>query len=241
MVELAQELKSFTYREMEVPLSDIFPNVDIVELRDQFAHYKDADPHRTVYNVARALWYPGGYLEVIKACGFWDAKYPEFTGNAHQCTPILGAVLKALGFEVSFLEGFKIRNHFFNTGSIDQVPPSEEQNPNNKAEFVSLRRIPYCCLEVEIKGKMYYVSPKHIKPDGEGSRALLTPSCYQDFIGVFRHQNDATKSGIYLQPIIPKYNLEKANYKRRIVWAKQTINDSEIELFATYLRMQLTI
>lgn len=237
MFDLSKELFNFSYREVEVQLTNLFPKLDLQAVHNTYAYLKETDPHTTIYAVARALW-NHGYKAFLQEYGFWDSKYIEFTGHSHQCVPIMGAVLKALGFEVSFLEAQKIRNHFLNTGIIEPVPVQEETGAG-KVEFMKIRRIPYSCLEVMIKGVPFYISPKHIKPSGNVSSALLTPECYQSFIGVFRHQDDASKSGIYLQNIIPKNNLAKANFSRRIVWFKQSLEDSEPEVFCTFLRMKL--
>lgn len=237
MVDLSRELFNFNYREIDVQLQEIFPKLDLSAVSNTYGYLKESDPHATIYAVARALW-NHGYRTFLQEYGFWDVNYQEFSGHAHQCIPVMGAVLKSLGFEVSFLECQRIRNHFLTTGIIEPVPVQEEQGPG-KQEFLKLKRIPYSCLEVIIKGVPYYISPKHLKPVGDVSMALLTPECYHSFLGVFRHQDDASKSGIYLQQIIPKNNLAKANFNRRIVWMKQTLDDEHSELFCTFLRMRL--
>ncbi len=237
MVALQNELLNFSYRELELPVQELFPRLDLQAMKDTFAYLREADPHATIYAVARALW-NGGYTSLLHEYGFWDTHFQSFSGHCHQCTPALGAVLKVLGFEVSYLECFRIREHFTITGIIEQVPPAEEQSAL-KSEFLRIKRIPYCILEVMIKGVPYYITGKHVKPYGNGALALLTPECYQEFVGVFRHQDDASKSGIYVQSIMPKNNLAKANFSRRIVWAKQTYKDEKPELFCTFLRMKL--
>lgn len=238
MFDLSVELKKFDYREVEVSFNDLFPNFDLVGVRDMFSKLKDANPHKTVYNVMKVLA-SGGYRVVLEEQGFWDSKFTSYSGHCHQSTPILGLVLYALGFEVSYLECFRIRDHFFRTGVIDKVPSSEETNPEMKPEFISINRIPYCCLEIMIKGVPYYISGKHLALKEESAVALLTPICYRDYVGVFRHQNSGLKSGIYLNNVIPENNLSKSNFSRRIVWIKQTFKDEEPELFCTFLRMKL--
>ncbi len=231
MVNLAQELLNFSYRELSVSLQDIFPKLNLDAVRSQFNHLKGKDPHRTVYNVSRELW-NGGYASILENYGFWDEKYSTFSGHCHQCTPVLGLVLKTLGFDVSFLECFRIRESFLQTGVIEQVPPSEEPNPDVREEFCGINRIPYCCLEVLIDGQPYYLTGKHLKPSGDGAVALLTPVCYRDFVGVFHHPSDYSKSGIYLGPVSKEGD-------GRVVWLKQTEKDVVPELFATFLRMKL--
>jgi len=237
MFDFQREFMNFNYRELEVSLKDLFPKIDMKAVQDTFQYLKETDLHSTLYSVSRALW-NGGYSSFLNDYGFWDEKNSTFTGKDFQCTPILGAVLSALGFEVSYLEGFRIREHFMITGIIDQMTASESQS-ELKQEFIRSRRIPSCILEVNIKGTQYYISGEQMKPVGNGTLALLMPECYQEFTGVFRHQDDASKSGIYVKGIIPKNNLAKANFSRRIVWMKQTSTDKDYELFCTFLRMKL--
>lgn len=228
-MDINKELMDFSYREVVIPLTELFPRLNEESLRNDFLTFKSENPHETIYAIARALW-NGQYASFLSEHGFWDEKYKEFSGHCHQCTPILGAVLKVLGFEVSYLECFRIRESFLEDGSIVQVPPDEEPNPDVREEFCEIKRIPYCCLEVMIEGKPYYLTGKHLKPQSDGAVALLTPVCYQDFVVIFHHQDDESKSGIYLRPL---------SQGKRVVWVKQTFKDPVPELFATFLRMKL--
>jgi len=239
MFNLKNELMNLEYREVEINLKDIFPNLDLEKIKDKFGSLINKNPHETVFNVCKDLW-NGGYDSVLREHEFFDKAYSNFTGHCHQCTPILGLVLKALGFEeVSYLECFRIYESFLRNGIIEQFPPEEEPNPDNLKEFCSIKRIPYCCLEVFIDGKPYYVTGKHIKPHKDNAFALLTSSCYIDFIGVFKHQENNSKSGIYLKNVIPPNNPCNIDFTRRIVWMKQTVRDPGPEYFATFLRMKL--
>jgi len=229
-MDLKHELLNFSYRKVEIPFNVIFPKVNPGMVRKKFIHLVQADPHKTIYSVARELW-KNGYNSILSEFGFYDSKYSQFSGHCHQCTPALGLVLHALGFSVSYLECFRIREHFTSTSIIEQIPPTEELNAAVRDEFCSIKRIPYCCLEVMIDGKPYYLTGKHLKPKDDGAVALLTPKCYRDFVGVFKHQNDFSKSGIYLKADISNDG--------RIIWMKQTYNDKEPELFAEFLRMNL--
>ncbi len=94
-----------------------------------------------------------------------------------------------------------------------------------------------CCLEVKLNGDKFYLTGKHLKPKDSETVALLSPVCYRDFIGVFRHPEDGTKSGIYLDTI--KIDSPDHDFSRFVVWRKQTERDPEPEYFATYLRMNL--
>lgn len=225
---LSEEFLDFAHRKIDVPVKQLFPNLNLEKIRQQFWRFNVKNFHQTVYAVARELW-NGHYGAILSEHGFWDSTYAKFSGHCHQCTPVLGLVLHALGFDVSYLECFRIREHFLQTGRIEQVPPSEEPNPAMKEEFCSIKRIPYCCLEVMIDGQPYYMTSKHLKPQGECAVALLTPVCYRDFVGVFHHQDNPSKSGIYLQPIS----------RNPVVWMKQTAKDPSPELFATFLRIKL--
>ena len=238
-MDLKKELLNFQYREISLPLENIFPRLDRREIAREFAHLKKDSAHETVLNVARELW-NGGYNKILERSGFYEEHYASFSGHCHQCTPALGVVLQSLGFEnVSYLECFRIREHFPKTGLIEQVPPSEEQNNAMKEEFCSIKRIPYCCLEIKIDDEFYYLTGKHVKPKGEETVALLSAVCYRDFVGVFRHQLDPSKSGIYLRTIQPLENPTRTDFSKRVVWTKQTERDSTPEYFATFLRMKL--
>lgn len=227
-LNLQKEFMDFQYREISVPLRKFFPDLQATR---PFEHCRDANPHQTILNVIRYLW-EGGYASFIDKNGFWDPAYAKFSGHCHQCTPILGAALKSLGFEVSYLECVRIREHFPKSGKVERVPPSEEPNPEVREEFCSINRIPYCCLEVIIDNKPHYITGKHVKPKGASFDSLLSPSCFESFSGLLRHPQNPHKSGIYLRQI-PSGN------PRQVVWTKQTTKDPHPEYFATFLRMRL--
>ncbi len=239
MVDVSQELMDFSYRELSVDMQSIFPRLDIESVRQKFSHLKVNNLHQTAFNVSRELA-NGGYDWIFDNFGFHEAEYQTFSGHCHQCTPALGLVLKTLGFEkISYLECFRIREHFPQTGILEQVPPTEEPNPAMKDEFCSIGRIPYCCLEVFIDGRPFYITGKHIRQNGENVVALLTTVCYLDALGVFPHQENPLKSGIYLKTITPTSNPMNMDFSKRIVWMKQTSKDPQPEYFATFLRMEL--
>ncbi len=235
MLTLQKEFLDFTYREISVPLRTFFPKLQLLR---QFEHCRDPNPHQTILNVIRDLW-NGGYEQFLDKNGFWDEAYAKFSGHCHQCTPILGAALKSLGFEVSYLECIRIREHFPTSGKIEKVPPQEEPNPEVREEFRSINRIPYCCLEVIIDGKPHYITGKHVKPSDAAFTSLLSPSCFQEVSGLFRHPQNPHKSGIYLRSISPRVNSQNLNFSRQVVWTKQTAKDKSPEFFATFLRMRL--
>lgn len=235
-MNLQKEFLNFNYREIIVPLRIFFPKLHSVR---RFEHCRDRNPHQTILNVIRDLW-NGGYDSFLEQNGFWDKAYEKFSGHCHQCTPILGAALRSLGFEVSYLECIRIRDHFPASGKIEKVSPTEEPNPDVRAEFVSIDRIPYCCLEVVIEGKPHYITGKHIKPKEAGFTTLLAQSCYSDFSGLVRHQDNLHKSGIYLKPISSRVNPHNVDFSRQVVWTKQTAKDPLPEYFATFLRMRLS-
>ena len=239
MIDLNKELLNHDFRELEIRFEDIFPKLKYGILFDKFSGLKRKNAHETIFNVSKELWNKG-YDSIFNEQGFYDKTYEKFSGHCHQCTPALGLILKVISsVEVSYLECYRIKDHFLETGIIEKVSPEEETNEDNKKEFCEIGRIPYCCLEIKINGEQFYLSGKHIKPEGDKIKALLTPICYRDMIGIFSHQDDNTKSGIYLQRVIPKQNPNKEDFDKKVVWMKQTTKDPKPEYFATYLRMEL--
>lgn len=231
---LAKELLDLKYREIRVRLEELFPRFNLLAARKQFIGFADANPHQTILNVAMSLS-RGGYEQVLREQGFYDTKYPTFSGHCHQCSPALGLALRSLGFNgVSYLECFRTDEQAFASGRIVMVNPQQEPNPDRRQEFCGIGRIPYCCLEIKIDGEAFHATGKHIESDEKGKpKALLTPNCYTSMTGVFAHQDDPTKSGIYLDALANPDN------PGQIIWKKQTAKDPAPELFATYLRMQL--
>lgn len=240
MLDLSAELRDFQYREKTIHFRELFPAANEERIRLEWGHLVHANPHQTIFNVARELW-NGGYDRILKEEGFWESKYSTFSGHCHQCTPALGLVLHALGFpHVAYLECARIRESFVHTGIIAHVPPQEEPNPAMKDEFCEIGRIPYCCLEVQVGEENVYLTGKHLRPNGKETEALLTPHCYTKMQGVFAHPQDSTRSGIYLRHLVPQQNPQNIDFSRRIVWPKQTAKDPHVELFATFLRLKLT-
>lgn len=237
-MNVKSELLNLSYREKVCELEVLFPKIKRDEIKKQYAQFVANDPHTTILAIALDLW-NGKYEEFLNKYGFWDSSYANFSGHCHQCTPILGAVFRVLGFEVSYLECMRIKEHFSQTGLIEQVPPTEEPNMQVREEFCSIKRIPYCCLEITVDTKKFYVTGKHIKNIDGTPHALLTPICYEAFVGVVAHQSDKKKSGIYLQAVLPKNNPTQIDFTRQVVWMKQTLKDPQPELFATFLRMKL--
>lgn len=236
--ELRKELTNLTYREIDVSLESLFPRLNRQNAEIIARQYDGGNKHQTVLNLASGLL-DGGYGLILDKNGFWDEQYPTFSGHCHQITPVLGLMLKSLDFDVSYLECFRVRDHFMQTGRVEQVPPIEESNEKTRDEFCGIGRIPYCCLEVVIDGQPFYISGKHIKVDeSKNVEALLTPECYREFVGVFPHQRDNSKSGIYLRTLTPKGNPDDVDFSSEVVWMKQTREPSP-ELFKAFLRMKL--
>ncbi len=148
-MDLNSELMDFVPREVNVQLRDIFPGLDIDRVRKRFGHLKSEDPHQTIFNVARELWNEG-YSDILRDEGFWDERYPDFTGHCHQCTPELGLVLKSLGFDVSYLECRRV-DESINQGMVNPVSPEEEPNPQMRDQFCEIGRIPYLLPGSKIK------------------------------------------------------------------------------------------
>ena len=239
-MNLEKELMNFEFRTADVQSIDIFPNVDVTSVRNGFAQFRNTNQHQTIFNVMREMWNEG-YNFVFNNFSFWEHGNEKFRGHCHQCTPALGLVLGALQFPVSYLECFRIQDSFLNDGLIKKISPTEEPNPAMRDEFITIKRIPYCCLEVAVGEDKFYITGKHLKPEKNKANALLTPECYRQRVGVFPHQDDEGKSGIYLETFTPSQNPDLIDFSDRIVWKKQTERDPQPELFATYLRMNLKI
>lgn len=217
-------LEDFNYRKEEIKVSEIFPKFDLKVLKEKFPK-RVGDPHQNIFDLCLEMW-DGGYDFILDNFGFYQKEYATFSGHCHQITPALGMVLKSWGLKVAYLECLRVYPDI-----LEQVPPELEPNPDMKEEFCSIGRIPYCCLEVDIEGEKFYLTGKHLKRiDGE-PKALLTPVCYRDFVGVFPHQDDSKKSGIYLDPV----------QDEPFVWKKQTERDPEPEYFKTFLYMDLIL
>lgn len=240
MFDLKNELFNLSYREVSISLKDIFPRLNLERVKARFTHLKKADPHQTIYAVCRALS-EGGYSLLLDEQGFYNSEYEKYSNYSFQCSAILVLVLYALGFEVSYLEAFRIRDYVRRNGIIEQVSPNEENNLKNLPVSQKIRRIPSSCVEVIIKGIPFLISPKYAQFNLEtnGLQAALIPECYREFIGCFRHQNDANKSGVYLKQIIPETNLQKHNFNKRATWLKQTFKDETPEYYTTFLRMKI--
>ncbi|MBI3627135.1 MAG: hypothetical protein HY220_00060 [Candidatus Sungbacteria bacterium] len=231
------DLKNFTYRNEVVTPREIFPDFNKTEFVEKFSRTPNRNLHQEVFNTALELWADDGYPEIIKKCSFHD-QYKVFTGHCHQITPALGLVLKVRGIDhVAYLECYRVRPRTSSAqGSSEpqwqRVPPEEEPDEFNRNEFIAIGRIPYCCLEIKINDELLYLTGKHLRPINRIPNALLTPDCYRDMVGVFPHQLDHTKSGIYIKPIITE----------PFTWQKQTANkDPFPEFFRTYLYMTLEI
>ncbi len=232
MRSIGEEKLDLSQRRILINLERLFPQLNRSAVLHRFESFLDENPHQTVLDVAVDLW-NGSYDWLLETQGFYDSKYEKFSGHCHQCTPTLGLVLKILGFDqVNYLECYRIHKNFGINGMAQIVLPEEEPNTDARDEFCSIGRIPYCCLEVKIGDESFYLTGKHIKSVDGTPKALLTPVCYRDFIGVFSHQNNKTKSGIYLA-------LAEPNKSGAVVWTKQTEKDLQPELFYTYLTMEL--
>lgn len=219
------DLKNFDYRKEVVNVKEIFPRFDLQKLKAEFGYDLDQDPHQTIFDITLDLW-NGGYDFVLNNFGFYDDKFAKFSGHCHQITPALGAILKSLGFEkAAYLEGYRI-----DPFTEEKMDPEREEG-GMKDEFCSIGRIPYCCLEVEIDGEKFYISGKHIKRDNGIPKALLTSTCYREMVGVFTHQNDLSKSGIYLETVVAE----------PFTWRKQTAYDKEVEFFKTFAYMEIEL
>jgi hypothetical protein len=191
------DLTNFKYREEKVKPQEIFPQFSLSVLQQKFPKKNLKNPHEVIFQTALSLW-GGGYDFILDNFGFYDKKYSKFSGHCHQITPALGLVLLYFGFEVAYLECARVDPK---TGEM--ISPEEEKS-DMKEEFCSIGRIPYCCLEVNIKGEKFYLTGKHLSLQGGVAQSLLTPNCYREMIGVFPHQFNNKKSGIYLKQVKEK-------------------------------------
>ena len=53
MFELNNEKLNLEYREVQVNLKDIFPNLNFENIKKEFMKLKKDNPHETVFNVAK--------------------------------------------------------------------------------------------------------------------------------------------------------------------------------------------
>jgi|SRR3989344_24409 len=231
-------LREFSYREETVPLKEIFPEMDVDDFKSTFKYRTVINDHLEIFDTAVRLW-KAGYPYILGRYGFHDSDYKKFSGHCHQITPMLGAVLLAKGFEeVVYLEAY-----LADPKTGEKVDPKEEKT-DMRQEFCAIDRIPYCALLVITKDGKVVISGKHIKEEKGKMLALLTPSCYQEFdFGVFAHQNDSSRSGIYLAQIMDFPGVENG---KPFVWKKQKMNlktgqpDEPEEFFKTFAHMKLT-
>lgn len=222
------DLRNFEYRREKVDVKEVFPNF---KKQDFNRFLERCFPQRNISKSTRILEVTlgmknGGYEYFLKNYGFWDEKYPIFSGHCHQITPILALVLSGLDFHASYLECLRV-----DPETLKPIPP-ENENSDMKDEFCRLERIPYCCLEVNVYDEIRYISGKHIDWINGRFISLLTPQCHRDVIGLIRHQADSTKSGMYLKIV----------QKEPFIWCKQVCGkDHEPEFFMTFAHMKLEI
>lgn len=232
-------LREFEYREEIVPLREIFPGMVGKDSNNFYQNFRErinfTDPHTEILQINNHLW-NYGYKQILERYGFHEPGYEKFSGHCHQITPALGAVLLVNGFNVAYLEAYRA-----DPKSGEKIDPMEEQS-EMREEFCGIGRIPYCILEVEMSGEKFYISGKHLKEIDGKTQALLTPDCYIDMKGVFAHQNDKTKSGIYIAQVLDFPGVENG---KPFVWKKQKIDlktgepsESE-EFFKTFAYMKL--
>ncbi|MEY4343070.1 MAG: hypothetical protein RL736_866, partial [Pseudomonadota bacterium] len=68
MFDPYKEMVNFHYREVEVALQQIFPRMNLQTIQMRFKHLQRANPHETIYLVARALS-EGGYAFLLQEQG----------------------------------------------------------------------------------------------------------------------------------------------------------------------------
>jgi|SRR3989344_317698 len=233
-------LREFDYREETVSLKEIFPGLIDINSNNFYQNFRERsnfdDRHAEILNNTKQLW-NYGYKQILDRFGFHEPGYEKFAEHCHQITPALGAVLLVNGFNVAYLEAYRA-----DPATGEKIDPKEEKS-EMREEFCGIGRIPYCCLEVDINGEKYYISGKHLKEINGATKALLTPDCYRDMVGVFPHQNDPSKSGIYLAQTMDFPGVENG---KPFVWKKQKMNmrtgkpAEPEEFFKTFAHMRLT-
>ncbi|GEM_PF-2173504 len=258
IVDINKEKLDLTRRTIELSFENIFHKLNQKKVAETLYFYQnEEDSHYRLALIARSLdrSQGSGYNSMIKTHGFYSGDQ-EFTNHCHQSTPILALNLKLVGKfdQLAYLECYRIKDHFSETGICEKVLPQEETDLKLRDEFITLGRIPYCNLEVTIQGQKFYVSAKHVKINEEGeddlkvplgspTLAALTPECYRSVVGVKYpaiHQSDPSKSAIYLATVTPKENPSGIDFSKYPVWKKQVPGkDPKPEYFATYLRMEL--
>ena len=240
-IDISKEKLNLKQRTINIDLKDLFPNLDINKLNLNI-NKEEKNEHKKVLEIARELANNNqGYISTLKNHGFYSED-KEYQNHCQQSTCALALNLKLLGDldKIAYLECYRIKEHFPETGIIEQVDAKEEPDPNMRNEFIEIGRIPYCCLEITINNKKYYISGKHLKVINNEVVSALSPQCYEDFKEGFQHQQDKNKSGIYLKIIKPKNNPQNIDFNTYPVWTKQVPGkDLNPEYFSTYLRMEL--
>src|SRR3989338_2667410 len=239
-MDFEREKLDLRVREEKVSLEVVFPKLNREKVKRDFSRFQSSDPHQTILDVMKQLTgkQSPSYTSFLDEHGFYESGKECYDNHCHQSTPVLGAALVSLGFKVHYLESYRIRESFEKNGANVQVPPSEEPDAKMRDEFIAIKRIPYCCLEVDINGSPFYVSAKHIKENDDGSvKVVLSSECYRENIGVLAHPKDDRRSGIYLQRIVSPIGI--GDSEKHIVWKKQVDGkDPAPELFFAYLRME---
>src|SRR3989344_653998 len=115
-------------REINVRPEDLFPNYDFHWVVQEFGHCGNGDEDKTVFETARDLA-SRGYRKVFDKFGFWEKDKKGLAGHCHQFTPALGIVLGAMGYDVTYLEGYRIDDEHLVEGNLVRVDPHVEQGP----------------------------------------------------------------------------------------------------------------
>lgn len=251
---------AYRYREVSVPLDALFPRFDpsafgesIVRSDIKQAIGDSGSPHELIGSVTEYLAKKNGkgYQQILEAFGFWDEDFgSDLVNHCHFRTPALGLVLASLNetmlrsekdtgiSDVFYHECLRVSSAVERTGAIIPIDPNgRDADPVERQRFGSLGRIPFCVLEVTINDRPYFMSPKHV---GENGQALLVPWSYKlaEEGEFFVHQDDSTKSDIYLKHVFPADAVADAPARTRFTWRKETPNKSA-EFFSSYLRMKL--
>lgn len=249
-------------RAVSIPLSDFFPNLDRDRLQGEaFGRVgMSGSFYQDVSKTAVSLAANGGegYRRFMDQYGFHEGNVG--IDHCHVRTPILGAHLTVLGYDVDHVEFQKVRvAPLVNGGGLIALLPEEDGTitDGKRARFPQ-NRVPFCALRIKnplSQDDDLYVSAKHVGQNGHNVEPLLVPESYKSLSeGEGNpHRADASKSSLYLARVLPEsfrhpslqnfFAFSDAPVRGRFTWMKHTPKDQEgqrtPEFFAEYVRIRL--
>lgn len=243
-MNLHEKLRDFEYEEIELPTHEIFPKLNFKEFTEQYGLVDlvkvNKNPHKIILQILTTFW-DEVYAQFLEKYGFYDQKYIKFSGHCHQISPIDTVAFLATNYfeKVVYDECFRVDPK---TG--EKIDPINESNPEMREEFCGIGRIPYCRVGLQFDNRIHYVDGKHLNLGvDQKPQALLAPECYEDMVGVFAHQNNPSRSGVYLR----RFYFPWMKHDEPPVWEKRKIDPQTGvvlepgEFFRTYKRITITV